>query len=268
MYRALLAVGIAVTIVVGAILVTPRSASAQFVQPSLNGSQVINIITDAGFAPAPPITNDVYGNSFIALNQAPDGGPGKYSFISNTDSCIKIGSGTNAEICAVGNTTTVVAGALNLATTFIQQPACPQNVTCRWFADVGSWFGVLPSSNVTGCASGTEGGLKANSTDHHPYYCDGTTAQPLPFTSSWSSTLTFSAFPSSGCQSMTFAATGAIADEPVILGGCGTVQSADPDLTCEAAITATDTASIRLCCIDIAGCSAPGATKFVAKAVR
>jgi hypothetical protein len=127
-----------------------------------------------------------------------------------------------------------------------------------------------PSGSLTACSSGRKGALQTLSGDGRPYQCNGTSNQTLSYTSAtaWSGNLNFSVFSGQGCQTLTFTATGAVADEPIAGGGCGSVYGGDGDLTCNLAITATNTASVRLCCIDITGCADLAAITFSARPLR
>lgn len=121
---------------------------------------------------------DVYGNTFVASASAADGGPAKYSFIANHDSCMWLGSDDGVTLCSANNELTV-GSTIHLQTTFIAQAACPSGASCTWYADPGHWFGPAPSSDVSGCASGNEGGIRANSGTHRLTYCSGSEAQPV-----------------------------------------------------------------------------------------
>lgn len=86
--------------------------------------------------------------------------------------------------------------------------------------------------------------------------------------SKWSGSADFASFSGQGCQTLTFSAPGAIVDEPVMAGGCGSIYSFHNNLTCSISITAADTASVRLCCTDVSGCSNPGPITFSITTVR
>lgn len=227
--------------------------------------QVLNIVTDAGTLTR--ADRDVYGNAFVASAMQPDGGTARYSFISNQDSCMKLGGGVAADVCAAAGVISFNAGDVVVPTMHVTQPACPVGQTCRWYSD--AWGpGFFPRASLPACAAGQEGGMVALTTDHRPYFCDGTAAQRLAARASWSGALNFAAFSASSCQSLTFTATGAIQDEPVVPGGCGSVYSGDSDLTCNVAITAANTATVRVCCTDTLGCADIPSITFSAVAIR
>lgn len=211
----------------------------------------------------------LFVNGLVVGATSADGGVSSYAVKSVQDAPWQLGPGTQMRLVPSGNDLTVDVGAAHLPTTFITQPACNSGQTCRWFADNGSWFGVFPSSDVSGCAAGTEGGIKANSGTHRATYCDGTTPQKLGYREVWSGAVDFAAFGGTGCQDLTFTATGAVAGEPIASGGCGSIYAADADLQCGMAISATDTATVRVCCSDVvSGCGNPPSITFTAAALR
>jgi len=122
----------------------------------------------------------LFVNGLVVGGTSADGGVSSYAVKSVQDAPWYLGPGTQMSLVPSGNDLTANVGAIHLPTTFITQPACNSGQTCRWYADNGSWFGVLPSADVSGCAAGTEGGIKANSSTHRPTYCDGTAAQAMP----------------------------------------------------------------------------------------
>lgn len=232
----------------------------------LTEEQVLQVVQDSNLLPA--ANRDLFANSFVASNLAPNGNPGKYSFISNTDSCIKGGAGPQAELCFTGNSLTLVVGDVTLPTAFFAQPACLANQDCFWFSQ--GWFGTFPSGTTPVCASNKEGGLKGNSTDHELYYCNGTTNQQVAFTATpWSASLDFGVFSDIGCQKQSFVAAGVARDELLTSGGgCGSVIDADTELLCAIAATDTNEITVRVCCIDTLGCVNLDPITFSAAAVR
>jgi hypothetical protein len=128
-----------------------------------------------------------------------------------------------------------------------------------------------PLASLSTCDSTHMGVLKTLTTDERNYMCDGSTDTNLKIAGMggpWSGSLDFAVFASVSCQTLTFAATGAVLNEPVAQGGCGSVLAGDTDLTCTVAISATNTASVRLCCLDAAGCADLASITFSAAAIR
>lgn len=231
----------------------------------MSSADVLAIVADAGSLTRPD--RDVYGAAFVASGLAADGGIAQYSFISNQDARLKLGPGTQMDLVPNGTELSINVGSLKVPTIYMTQPACNAGQTCRWYVDSGFWFGVLPSASVSGCAAGTEGGLKANSSTHRLTYCDGTTAQEVPYRKSWSGALNFAAFAAPGCQTLTFTATGSARGEPVAVGGFDDVATGDDNLVGQAAISATDTAQVRLCCTS-ASCADLSSITFTLTALR
>lgn len=234
----------------------------------ISADEVLAIVTDAGSLTR--ADQDVYGNAFVASNRSPDGGPGTDFLIATERGGIRFGPGTAERIVATApNELTIQAGALKTQTTYIAQAANYTNTNMRWFTDSGFWFGFFPNSTLTGCNASSEGGIRAYSTDHKPYYCNGTAAQAMVLQGGpWSGAVDFTSFSGQGCQTLTFTATGAVANEPVASGGCGSVMNGDGDLTCNVAITAANTASVRICCTDTLGCADLSPITFTATALR
>jgi hypothetical protein len=128
---------------------------------------------------------------------------------------------------------------------------------------------LTPYSATPTCNAGATGSFSVDTDDSRAYYCNGTASQVMALRGGpWSSALDFAVFAGAACQTLTFAASGAVLDEAVVAGGCGSVFNGDTDLTCEVSITATDVASVRLCCIDAAGCADLGSITFTATALR
>lgn len=147
-------------------------------EPAATPAQIVSTVADAGTLAR--ADDDLYANTFIASNLAPDGGSGHYGYVCASPTCRwKLAEGTQMEMIASGNSLTMNVSALNLATAFIQQPANPNNTNVRWIASAGKWFGLYPTADLTGCAADTEGGMKSYSTTHGLRYCDGTTVQTV-----------------------------------------------------------------------------------------
>jgi hypothetical protein len=176
-----------------------------------------------------------------------------------------MGAGSLNELRPVGNDLYFDNSASRFSTIYVTQFACTPATNCLDYSD--GWRGTIPGSTPA-CTAGVAGGLKGNSTSHELIYCDGTANNTVAFVAEWSSALNFAVFASDTCQTLTFTATGAVRNEPMALGGCGDVFDADTDLSCDGAVTATDTVSVRLCCNDSAGCADPASITFTAAALR
>lgn len=125
-----------------------------------------------------------------------------------------------------------------------------------------------PLNSLLSCDSAHKGVIQTLSTDGETYACNGTTNGRVAKMATWSGSLNFAAVTARTCSSLTFAATGAVLDEPVAPGGCGSVFNGDANMSCFVAITATDTATVRLCCHDNSNCADLPAITFTATAIR
>lgn len=272
--KRLLAVGAVLGVVAMLILLSSR-AEAQWVKPTptagggasggVSTGDVYAILADAGVPH--PATDDFYANTFVAANRAVDGGAGTYSFISTNDSCIKYGVGTQAEFCASGNTTTFSVSSLVLPTVNIGQPACQSAQNCRWYSD--GWApGVIPRGSLPTCSAGVEGGMVFLSTDHRPYYCDGTASQRVAMgVGPASAALDFPDLgPSESSSALTLTLTGATTGDRV---GCNATSDLGDDLFIgQAWVSATNTVSIRLRNGDTANNANAPSTTFTCSVLR
>lgn len=196
------------------------------------------------------------------------GTDGSGAVLVGGDACaptVKFGSTGNVTITGNGGITLANAGLdLNNNTTMMNTASGKPILV-----NEESGFRLTPYSATPTCNAGAAGNFSTDSDDNRAYYCNGTAAQTIAFLGGpWSKDLDFAIFAGAGCQTLTFVATGAVLDETVAPGGCGSVSNGDADLTCEISITATDTASVRLCCIDAAGCADLGVIVFSAAALR
>lgn len=192
----------------------PPAAPPVDAGPALTSADILAVVADAGTLAR--ADKDLYANTFVASSRAPDGGPGVYGFMCSQSPCTwKFGPGTQEEVTASANTLAFNVSEITMATVRIQQPANPAGTTVRWFADVGSWFGVLPSSDVSGCAAGTEGGIKANSTDHTLRYCNGTSPLTVATVVSASAALDFGTILTGASSTATMTVSGAVSGDAV-----------------------------------------------------
>lgn len=233
------------------------------INPSLTAAQTVAVVQDAGSLNH--AARDTYANAFVASGLASDGGTAAYGFINARDTKWKMGGGELNELRPSGNTLSFANGETVFTTARFAQPACLASTSCRWYSDL--WFGVIPGTPPS-CTAGDEGGFKPDSVTKEWVYCNGTANQNVAFTDSWGGALNFAVFAGAGCQTLTFAATGAVRNEKVVLGGGGDVFDADADLSAEAAVATTDVVSVRLCCADAAGCADPGSIDFTAAPLR
>lgn len=127
---------------------------------------------------------------------------------------------------------------------------------------------LVPQSAVDSCTSDKKGQLTTLTSDGRLYQCNGTSSQTFGYRKSWSGSLDFGAISATSCSSLTISATGAVANESVACGGCGSVMNADASLTCGCAVTSTDTLTVRLCCNSGSSCADPSAITFTATAIR
>jgi hypothetical protein len=208
---------------------------------------------------------DLYANAFVASGITPDGGTAAYAFMSNRDAKWKLGPGTSMELRPAGNTLHMDISDVRIPTLYVTQPACTPATDCFWFSD--GWFGTFPGSTPA-CTAGKEGGLKGNSTSHELIYCDGTANNTVAFTAKWSGALNFAVFGGVGCQALSFNALGAVRDENVAPGGCGSVDDADTNLQCTVSATDTDEVTVKVCCLAGGGCVDLNSITFSAAALR
>ncbi|HZI08671.1 MAG TPA: hypothetical protein VEZ71_31935 [Archangium sp.] len=192
------------------------SALAQFVPPvgrATSTADVLSTVADAGTLLQ--ADEDAYANTFVAKNMAPDGGTAKYSFISTTDSCMKLGAGSQAEFCAVGNTISFNTGEVQIPTLRITQPACPSSGSCRWFSD--NWApGAVPRSSLPACGTNQAGGIVALSTDGNRHYlCDGSAAQRFGVALVATASVDFASMADGAESSATLTLTGAATTDVV-----------------------------------------------------
>lgn len=250
---------------VAVVVAVPTTSSAQWREPaSTTPAEVLAIVEDAGTLAR--ANRDLYANAFIASNLTADGGVGTYSFMSNTDSCAKLGAGSQSTICASSNTLSF-AGTTSQQTAYIVQPACGVNQTCRWFADTGYFFGLFPTTDTTGCAAGNAGGLRYVSTDNTFRGCNGTSLLKLAYVlTSAETSLDFGNLASHDSETLTITLTGATTSDVVICrptGGTGLTANIDIHEYVSAADTISLTAHN-----DSGGNVDPAATTFKCQIVR
>lgn len=203
--------------IVLALVLSSGVAFGQGYRPA-NGSgittdEALSAVQDAGTLAT--AGKDLFASTFVASNLNSDGGAGTYSFVSNTDSCAKLGPGTHADLCVVGNSMTAHVDAMYLPTTFIEQPVCPENTSCRWNTYPGKWFGTYPQNDVSGCVADAEGGFRAYSADHTLRYCNGTAALTVATTLSASAALDFGTILTGASGTATMTVTGAVSGDSV-----------------------------------------------------
>lgn len=205
------------------------------------------------------------------LESCQDLGPGACNYIgTDASGRVRIGTSCSPEVWLGGGETRlqpgnvqIVNGGLFLNGTYIQNIS-----TGAVFIDDEDGFKITTKASTPSCAASNAGTFSTLTSTGASFYCNGTAARQLVTQTSWSSSLDFAAFANQVCQTITFTATGAIKDEAVALGGCGSVFGGDTDLTCEASITANDEAAVRLCCIEAAGCADLAAITFTVTALR
>lgn len=200
-------------------------------------------------------TVDVPGQSFVASRASGT----DYAFRSTNNARWDFGNGANDFVVSTGGA--VSANSWSFA-----------DVTSDILDFTSDGLGMLnarifPTGSLSTCAS-RAGTMNYLNTDDHFYGCNGTASQQLAYRAAWTGSLDFAVFAAIDCQDLTFTATGAVSDEPIAVGGCGAVHNGDPDLTCDVSISATNTARVRLCCVDAAGCADLASITFSAAAVR
>lgn len=144
---------------------------------------------------------DVPAHAFVAQN-AVNG----TAFRALNNGCIDLGSGAQDHICASGNEFTVGA-TTHLPTTFMTQPACPANTTCRWYSD--RWFGYFPIANVPTCDAATAGGVMVHSAANSVKYCDGSTVWNVGLELNNGAVLDFPSISENQQEELTLTVTGA-----------------------------------------------------------
>jgi hypothetical protein len=213
------------------------------------------------------------GSGFLcssALAECVDLGPGAANTIGTNGSAEILIGNSNAVIARFGDSTLVQSGQITLTNGALTvNGSVIRNLsTGAVFVDDPEGLEITPQASTPSCAASNAGTFSTLTSTGAPFYCDGTAARQLVTQTSWSSSLDFAAFANQVCQTITFTATGAVKDEAVALGGCGSVFGGDTDLTCEASITANDEAAVRLCCIEAAGCADLTAITFTVTALR
>lgn len=202
---------------------------------------------------------DVPGHTFIA--QAADG---EYGFRNLNNARVDFGAGTTDYCQTVVNEVQCAS-----PWQFVQVEVDTIGAATPSRDKIDLFFPrPYPFASLSTCDSDHQGVLKTLTTDGRTYQCNGTVNQSFAFRSAWSGALDFAVFASSGCQTLTFTATGAALDEPLSIGGCGSVMNGDGYLSCDVAITATNTASVRVCCGNTLGCSDLASITFSAAALR
>lgn len=180
----------------------PRPGSSSSAAPV----DVLGTVADAGTLLR--ADKDAYANAFVASNMQPDGGPGRYYLITNTDGCAKMGAGSSSEICVANNTATHNFSSVVLPTTFIGQPACRTGQSCMWFSD--AWGpGMFPRGSLPACAAGQAGGKVTLSTDNREYFCNGTAAQRVGLSLDGTASVDFSSMADGATASATVAVANA-----------------------------------------------------------
>lgn len=135
--------------------------------------------------------------------------------------------------------------------------------------DDADGFLINPQAATPTCAAGNKGTHSVLTATGAAYYCDGTSAQLVARKASWSGSLNFAAVSAGQCDTLTFAATGAVLDETVACGGRASVIAGDEQYSMGCAISATDTAIVQLCCHNLIGdCANLAAITFSVTAVR
>lgn len=156
------------------LLVLPSLALAQGYAPrsSVSSTRIISAVQDAGTLLR--ADHDATANTFSAMAQAPDGGPSAWAYVCNQSPCNwKMGAGTS-ESLSVHDNEFHWSGTHYFATYFYQASGCAPGTSCYLYVDPGQWWHLFAQNDISGCAAGTEGGLRAYSTDHTLRYCDGT----------------------------------------------------------------------------------------------
>lgn len=205
------------------------------------------------------------------LESCVDVGPGACNYIgTDASGRIRIGTSCSPEVWLGDGTTRiqpgnvqVINGALFVSGSYIQNAS-----TGAVLIDDADGLEINPQASTPTCAAGNAGTFSTLTSTGAPFYCDGTAARQIVTQVSWSDSLDFAGFGTPVCQDITIASTGAIKDEPVALGGCGSVFAGDTDLTCQASITADNVATVRLCCIEATGCADLPAITFTVTALR
>lgn len=156
---------------------TSNPFSGPFGTSSATPSEIVAAVEASGTIAR--ANEDLYANTFVAGSVDEDGDPAQYGFVCNQLPCRwRMGAGTQHEIAAVsGNGIEFNVSYVSIPTLYVTQPANTSNQTVRWFADTAQFFGLLPTTDTTGCVAGKEGGLRAVSTDNTLRYCDGTALQ-------------------------------------------------------------------------------------------
>ena len=191
----------------------PVSSSA-----TVSDADILESISTAGVLPT--ADTDVPAHAFIAQNEE-----GGFPFRALRDGCWDLGAGSNDEICTVDGQIRIGGSSVTLPTTQIAQGANPTNATMRWYADAAQFFGVLPTTDTTGCAAGKEGGIRALSSDHTLRYCDGTTLQRVGFILTNSGVLDFPSLNNNEDASLTMTVTGAATGEAVACNPTGPIET-------------------------------------------
>lgn len=212
----------------------------------------------SGFTDSQKVNADSDISPHAVISQAASG---EYAFRALHDGVYwDIGASTNDRIYASNGT--VIANSWKFGDITVETIGAAQGYI--WMFSPTPF----PVGSLTACSSGRKGALQTLSSDGRLYQCNGTADQTLGYRTAWTGALDFAVFASNSCQTLTFTATGAVAGEPVAEGGCGLVMAGDADVTCKVSISATNTASVRICCNDTLGCADLGSITFTAAALR
>lgn len=180
-----------------------------------------------------------------------DLGPGNCNSIAtDSNGYIHLGGANSCgTLVYVGDSTMLQQGAITLTNGAANLNGTTYIRNASGAVDVDDADGLLlaPQASTPSCSSGNKGTFSTLSGDGLAYYCNGTLAQQVALKKSWSSTLDFASVPSNDCADLTFTATGAVADEVCVCGGCASIRSADAHVTCQCDFPSTNTGRVRVC---------------------
>jgi hypothetical protein len=239
--------------------------------PQLTAGDVVSMVADAGTLAR--ADQDLYVNAIHLQGKAPDGGSAvQVLSVNQPIATFKMSSGSQAEVQVTGNTAFYNFSTNRLGGTVeYSAQACAANTNCYTSSSTGYWPRDFPTTDTSGCVGvpNAEGGRKWHTTLKRGVRC--TSAEVIVDAvkgGPWSAALDFPAFANSTCEVLSFTATGAVLDEPVVPGGCGTVVGTDKDLRCNAVVSTSNQVSIQICCEDSAGCADLPSLTFSASALR
>lgn len=250
----------------------PVSASGAFTGPfggssggaSSNGGDVTEATVLAALADAGTLNRsdrDTYANAFVAQCTSADGGTCGQAYSCAQSPCTwRFAAGTQMTLTAANNA--VVWDISEMTVPQVNAVALTNLAPndAYFFAGGTAFWKLFPTSEAGGCDVGSEGGLRALSSDNSLRYCNGTTLHQVALVIGPAAyTVDFPSIPSGGVGTTNVTVSGAAVGDGVIANPCATLENNLGGL--QSRVSAANTVTIRgrnfdgVSALDPAACS-------------